>query len=131
MIQLAKRAARCEERAAKIKAMLKQAFIISFRNIFKDKVFSFLNLANLVIGFATFTLFSLYIYYELNWDRHNANFDRIYRVQLKGEFEDVMYCTYTPPAVRYQLLDGIAVIEKSAIMKEITGVYLSVDNGLR
>ncbi len=33
------------------------------------------------LGFTAFILISLFIRYELNWDKSNANYDRIYRIQ--------------------------------------------------
>ena len=58
--------------------MIKQFFTLTIRNILKDKIFSFINLTNLIIGFATFILLTLLIIEQFNWDKHNTKFDRVY-----------------------------------------------------
>jgi len=62
--------------------MIKQFFTLAIRNILKDKLFSFINFTNLIIGFATFILVALIINEEFSWDKKNENYDRIYRLQL-------------------------------------------------
>ena len=53
---------------------------IAFRNLSKNKGFSFINLFGLTIGLACCLLIGLYIWNELSFDRYHANADRIYRV---------------------------------------------------
>ncbi len=62
--------------------MLSQSLVLFLRNLLKDKIFTLINITNLVVGFATFILISQFIEMELNWDIHNVNYKRIYRVQL-------------------------------------------------
>jgi putative ABC transport system permease protein len=60
--------------------MLKNYLKIAWRNITKNKVFSFINIAGLAIGLACFTLIALYVVDELSYDRYNEKASRIYRV---------------------------------------------------
>ncbi len=60
--------------------MFKNFLKIALRNLFKHKVYSFINIAGLAIGLACFILISLFIGYELSYDRWNPNSDRIARV---------------------------------------------------
>ncbi|HUW06686.1 MAG TPA: ABC transporter permease [Williamwhitmania sp.] len=53
----------------------------SIRSIYKHKVSSAINVAGLAVGFSAFILISLFVQYEYSWDKHNVNYDRIYRVQ--------------------------------------------------
>src|SRR6185437_5102171 len=62
--------------------MIKNFFLIAFRNIFKHKVFSFINIFGLAIGIAASLLIFQYVRFELSYDRFEANSDRIYRIQL-------------------------------------------------
>ncbi len=62
--------------------MLTQSMVLFLRNLLKDKIFTLINVTNLIVGFATFILISQFIEMELNWDIHNVNYKRIYRVQL-------------------------------------------------
>ncbi len=50
------------------------------RNILKNKVFSFVNIAGLAIGVACFILIALFVSDELGYDSYNKNADRIYRI---------------------------------------------------
>lgn len=61
--------------------MFKNYLIIALRNIKKNKGFAFINVAGLAIGLAVFALISLYIQFELSYDRFHENIDRMYRVE--------------------------------------------------
>lgn len=50
--------------------MLKNYFKIAFRNLLKNKVYSFINISGLAIGMAATMLIGLWIYDELNFDSH-------------------------------------------------------------
>src|SRR5689334_7525443 len=60
--------------------MLKNYFRIAWRNLIKNKVFSFINIAGLATGLACFILIALYVMDELSYDRYNEKAGRIYRV---------------------------------------------------
>jgi putative ABC transport system permease protein len=60
--------------------MLKNLILIAFRNIRKDKTYSFLNVAGLTIGITCSVFLLLYILDELSFDRYHDKADRIYRV---------------------------------------------------
>jgi putative ABC transport system permease protein len=60
--------------------MIRNYLKIAFRNLSKQKGFTFINIAGLAIGLTCFLLISLYVKDELSYDRFNKNVDRIYRV---------------------------------------------------
>ncbi len=60
--------------------MIKNYFKIALRNIFRNKVFSFINIAGLAAGLAVSFCIIIYIIHELSYDKQNINYDRIYRV---------------------------------------------------
>ncbi len=53
---------------------------IAFRNILRNKVFSFINIFGLAIGIAVTILILLFVINEMSFDKFNVNKDRIYRV---------------------------------------------------
>ncbi|MBB1284241.1 ABC transporter permease [Flavisolibacter sp. BT320] len=53
---------------------------IAWRNLKKNKVFSFINIFGLSVGLTCCILISLYVYHELRYDTHHANGDRLYRL---------------------------------------------------
>ncbi|MBV9987295.1 MAG: ABC transporter permease [Chitinophagaceae bacterium] len=51
-----------------------------FRSLFRNRMYSILNITGLAIGLTCFTLIVLWVNDELSYDRFNANYDRIVRV---------------------------------------------------
>jgi putative ABC transport system permease protein len=60
--------------------MIKNYFKIAWRNLMKNKVFSFINIFGLTVGLTSFLLIALYIFDELTYDAFHKNADNIYRV---------------------------------------------------
>ena len=60
--------------------MFKNYFKIAFRNLSKNKVFSFINLMGLTVGMTACFLIFLYVKFELSYDAFNTKADRIYRL---------------------------------------------------
>jgi putative ABC transport system permease protein len=60
--------------------MIKHYFKIAVRNLGRQKVLSFINIAGLSIGLACFSLFLLYSVNEFSFDRFHKNAKNIYRV---------------------------------------------------
>lgn len=62
--------------------MIKNYFKIAWRNVVKNKAFSFINVFGLSVGLACFMLIAAFVYDELSYDRYAANASQIYRVGL-------------------------------------------------
>ncbi len=60
--------------------MIKHYFKIAFRNLWKNKGFSAINIIGLAVGLATCLLMLFYVTDELSYDKFNEKADRIYRV---------------------------------------------------
>jgi putative ABC transport system permease protein len=60
--------------------MLKNYIKTALRNLFRNKLYSFLNIAGLAIGIACCVLILLYVQDELSFDRFHENSDNIYRL---------------------------------------------------
>jgi len=60
--------------------MLKNYFKIAFRNLVKQKGYSFINIAGLATGMAVAILIGLWIWDELSYDKYHENYDRIAQV---------------------------------------------------
>ena len=69
--------------------MIRSYLKAAFRNIFKNKIFSLINILGLAVGLAGSLLISRYVMHELSYDHDQIRKDRIFRVQLdrydKGE----------------------------------------------
>src|SRR5580692_5006378 len=60
--------------------MLKNFFRAAFRNLWKHKIYSLLNILGLTVGLTAAFLVFLYVHFELSYDRFNTRADRIYRL---------------------------------------------------
>ncbi len=79
---------------------------IALRNIKKNKIFSFITMAGLIVGMTCFILIVLFIRYELSYDTFHGKADTIYRIY--AEFPGVDYlgrsCFAGSPGVMAQTL---------------------------
>src|SRR5437870_2950596 len=60
--------------------MIKNYFKIAWRNLKKNKIFSFINIFGLSVGLTCCMLITLYINHELSYDKHHKNADDIYQL---------------------------------------------------
>jgi putative ABC transport system permease protein len=65
-------------------SLFKNYLLSLVRNARRDKFFTLLNLLGLAIGITATIMIFVYIQDQVTFDKHNANFDRIYR--LEGDF---------------------------------------------
>jgi putative ABC transport system permease protein len=64
-------------------AMLKNYIIIAIRNLFREKLYSGINIGGLAIGIACSVLLGLYVYTELSFDKFHENAERIVVAHLE------------------------------------------------
>ncbi|MCH8128209.1 ABC transporter permease [candidate division KSB1 bacterium] len=60
--------------------MFRNYLRISFRNVFKQKVYSFINISGLTVGITCCLLIYFYVGFELSYDGFHKKADRIYRL---------------------------------------------------
>ena len=60
--------------------MFKNYLKIAFRNLWRHRVFSFINIMGLTVGMTACFLIFLYIRFELSYDSFHAKADRTYRI---------------------------------------------------
>ncbi len=77
--------------------MFKTYFKIAWRNLVKNKTFSFINIFGLSVGLATCILLTLFIMDETSYDTHHKDADRIYRVVMEA-LADQIATTSAPMA---------------------------------
>ncbi len=54
---------------------------IAWRNLAKQKLFSFINISGLAVGLAVCMMIMLYVAHEMSYDRFHKNADRIFSPQ--------------------------------------------------
>lgn len=66
--------------------MIKNYFKVAWRNLFKNRSFTLINIAGLGIGMTCTMLILLWVFSEHNWDKGNKNYNTIYHVMVNRNF---------------------------------------------
>ena len=61
--------------------MLKNYLITAVRNIWRNKLYTFINIFGLALGLAVFMVIALFVQFEFSYDKFHENHDRIYRIE--------------------------------------------------
>ena len=67
--------------------MLKNYALITLRNLFRNKVYSFINIAGLSIGLTCSILILLWVQDEMSFDRFLPKADRLYQVWVQANYD--------------------------------------------
>ena len=68
--------------------MFKNYFTVALRNLLRNKIYAFINIAGLSIGLACSMLIILYVKDEVSYDRFHKNANTIYRIVTQGINKD-------------------------------------------
>ncbi len=68
--------------------MFKNYFKTAFRNLARNKVYSFINIAGLSLGLGCAMLIILYVNDEVSYDRFHKNVSQVYRIDKQQTKED-------------------------------------------
>jgi putative ABC transport system permease protein len=110
--------------------MFKNYFKIAWRNIFKHKMYSLINISGLTIGMTCFILIALFIQFELSFDSHHEKADRIYRIgmQQKGnEFRGTDLFAVSPRPLGIAIKNDFPEVEAVTNI-DVWGALLRKDN---
>ena len=77
--------------------MLKNYLTIAWRNLMVHRLFSAINVLGLAIGLACSILIVLFVRYEMSYDQHYTNADRIVRVVRHFTTMNLHLATTAPP----------------------------------
>jgi putative ABC transport system permease protein len=67
--------------------MLQNYLKIALRNLTRNKVYSFINIAGLAVGMAVAMLIGLWIYDEVSANKHFKNYETLYQVKMHQTFD--------------------------------------------
>lgn len=99
--------------------MIKNYFKVAIRNIFKNKVYSFINIAGLGLGLATGFIMLLWVSNEYSMNRYHKHADRIYEVNAKlksGTGEETVW-ERTPAPLAVFVRENLSHVEQTARLK--------------
>lgn len=108
--------------------MLKNYFKIAFRNLWRHKIFSLINIMGLAIGMTACILICLYVSFELSYDSFHRKADNIYRIVSDLKTPDEVIKQNVPaPAVAPNLKDEFP--EVSAFVRMSSWDDIAVKRG--
>lgn len=95
--------------------MFKNYIKIAFRNLFKNKVYSFINIFGLAVGIACCLLIGLYVYNEWSYDEFHSKSDRLYRAWVHEDYgnDEIYFNSVTPLVLASTLDNNIPEIEQT------------------
>lgn len=98
--------------------MLIHYFKIAIRSIWKDRVFSCINIVGLAVAMACSLLLIFWIKNELSYETSYPYADRIYRlIEVEERENGKSYNTYIRPSIRQNLKDKMPQVEAAAIVR--------------
>lgn len=100
--------------------MFKNYFLVTVRNLKRNRIYSLLNIIGLAVGMAVFILIALYVQYELSFDKYFENSDRIYRVVREGR-------SFTPAPLGAALKENIPEVEVTATFMRRSNTLVSYE----
>jgi len=81
--------------------MIRNFLMVAFRNLWKNKLFSLINIFGLTIGMAACLLILVYVYFERSYDSYHERSNEIYRLRYERVSETgeaVRFASCCPPA---------------------------------
>ncbi|HZY78781.1 MAG TPA: ABC transporter permease [Cyclobacteriaceae bacterium] len=84
--------------------MLKNYFIVTFRNLFKNGFYSFINIAGLSIGITCSILIVLWVSDETSYDKFIPKKDRLYQVWVNAFFDGKVNSWTSLPLPTYEAM---------------------------
>ena len=93
--------------------MINNNLKIAFRNLWKRKIFSLINITGLTIGISASLIIYLMVQFDFSFDKQHKDEDRIYRVVTESSSNGEVYKTAGVPLPMFE-----------AIKSEVSGVEL-------
>ena len=100
---------------------------IAFRNLFKYKTQTVVSILGLAVGFTAFSFTLSWIRYEMSYDSHNPDRDRIFRVVRVDSTQIEHISSFVPDPLAQYLPMAYPEIEAATFVKANTGLFLVND----
>ncbi|WP_394990210.1 ABC transporter permease [Emticicia sp.] len=105
--------------------MIRNYIKIAFRNLVKNKVYSFINIGGLAVGMSVAMLIGLWMYDELSYDKSYPNYNRIVQVMQHQTFNgEVGTQTANPYLLGSEILDKYGSDFKYVVMSAWTNNHI-------
>ena len=84
--------------------MLRNYFLVTFRNLIKNRLYSFINIAGLAIGITCSILIILWVSDELSYDKNIPKGNRLQQVYVNSEFDGSITTWRSVPLPTYEAM---------------------------
>src|SRR3978361_2137916 len=110
--------------------MIKNYIKIAFRNLWRHKSFSLINIVGLAVGMTAFLLIVMYVSFETSYDKFHAKGDQVYRlnVDIKSANDPLKFSVSSAPMGPAIKADFPEVLESTRIFPD--GALVKVNNQL-
>src|SRR5215211_3563009 len=102
--------------------MIKSYFKVALRNLFRNKVSSFINITGLTVGIAVTLLIGLWVYDELSFNKYHQNYNRIAQVMVHGN--DAKDGAFINHSMQYPLATELLLNYKSNFRHLVRGSWV-------
>ncbi|KIO78746.1 ABC transporter permease [Pedobacter lusitanus] len=101
---------------------------IALRNLWKNKGYTFINIAGLSIGMASCILIFIFISYQLSFDQQFGNKDRVYRVVSYWKYSDgEEFQSGVPRPLAPAMRNDFGMLEEVAAIQGSGGIFKTKD----
>jgi putative ABC transport system permease protein len=109
--------------------MFRNFLKVAFRNLWKNKAFSAINIVGLSVGLAICLLIILFVKDELSYDQYNAQSENIYRLDADISFNGTQFISATTPApLAPTLKKDYPQIEQYTRLRNFGDILVKKDN---
>jgi putative ABC transport system permease protein len=109
--------------------MMTSFFKTAVRNIFRNKIYVFINIFGLSVGFACSLLIFIFVNYELSFDKFNEKYDRIYRVYLVGKFGETHFkASWVAPPTAKAFVQEFPQVETAVRMTKWDETLIQIED---
>jgi len=113
--------------------MVANYFKIAWRNLFRNKIYSLINISGIALGIAIFWLLSLYVADELSFDRYHEKANRIYRVAHHARWDggSISQASTSAPFAAALKSEFPEIQEATRILREGGGIVRFNDKSIK
>jgi putative ABC transport system permease protein len=104
--------------------MIRNYFIVTLRNLLKNKIYSIINIAGLSIGITCSILILLWVHDELSFDKFHPKYDRLYQLWVNSEYDNTINTWRSVPEPTYEALKSAHAYIKNTTLVDWGGDHL-------
>jgi putative ABC transport system permease protein len=109
--------------------MVRNYFVVALRHLWKNKVYTAINIIGLSVGLAVCLLIVLYVKDELSYDRYIAQVDNIYRIDADISFNGTQFnAIHCPAPLAPTLIKDFPEIVQYVRLRDFQDIRIKTDN---